>query len=252
MIGIPFVMTNAMKDALRRCGLAEADIDEMTPTEARKLLETPDPHAVRMFFKIFVDLAARSLSGHPAPGCLQMSRKYPNDDDLVPTRYRLDSADLVERMARDALVDSEAGHNVYIEPRFVNFGLKGRTRGGLEDTACTFASVIDSDAYKHRAWWPPAGVRPTLTVETSPGNHQFWFFFDKAIGPKRAKELGERLRKATGCDHDSGAPTQPFRVAGTVNYPNKAKLDLGRTVTPTWIFASSIDISGLTPWASKI
>ena len=75
MIGIPFVMTNAMKDALRRCGLAEADIDEMTPTEARKLLETPDPHAVRMFFKIFVDLAARSLSGHPAPGCLQMSRK---------------------------------------------------------------------------------------------------------------------------------------------------------------------------------
>jgi hypothetical protein len=249
--GIPFVMTTAMKDALRRCGLADADIDEMTPGEAHKLLMTPDPHTVRMFFKIFAALAERSLGGHPPPGYLQMSRKHPNDDDLVPTRYRLDNADLVERMTHDAQVDSEAGHNVYVEARFVKFSLRGKKRGGLEDTACVFALVVDSDVYQHMGWKPRAGVRPTLTVETSPGNHQFWFFFDKAISSARAKELGERIRKATGSDHETGTPTQPYRVAGTVNYPNRTKADRGRVVTPTWIFASSIDISGLTPWTPK-
>ena len=73
--GIPFVLTRAMREALRRCGLTDSDISELTPGEAHKRLETPDPHAVRMFFKIFVDLAARSLGGHPAPGCPQIESK---------------------------------------------------------------------------------------------------------------------------------------------------------------------------------
>ena len=95
-------------------------------------------------------------------------------------------------MTRDALVDSEAGHNVYIEPRFVNFGLKGKARGGVEDTACIFASVIDSDVYKHKAWWPPAGVRPTLTIETSPGQPSVLVFLRQG----HRSQAGERIGRA--------------------------------------------------------
>ena len=84
---------------------------------------------------------------------------------------------------------------------------------------------------------PPSDMRPSLTVETSPGNHQFWYFFEKAIGPAQARELGARIRKATGSDHDTGTPTQPYRDAGTVNNPNRVKLDRGRVATPTWVLA---------------
>ena len=82
--GIAFMITNAMKEALRHRGLADADIEQMTPGEAHKLLLTPDPYAVRRFFEDFVALADRSLGGHPPPGCLQMCRKHPNDKELIP------------------------------------------------------------------------------------------------------------------------------------------------------------------------
>ena len=232
--GVAFMMTHSMKAALRARGFVDADIENMKPGEAHKILLTSDERAVRNFLETFVALAASSLGGHPAPGCLQMCRKHPSDDRLVPTRYRFDSPDLVDRMTRDALVDSEAGHNVYVEPRFVKFGLKGKARGELKDTVCVFALVVDSDIDKDMGWDPPVGVRPTLTVQTSADNRQFWFFFDHAISPARAQRLGEGLRRITGGDFDTGTPTQPYRVAGTVNYPDKAKVARGRVVTPTF------------------
>jgi hypothetical protein len=194
---------------------------------------TPDERTVRSFLEAFVALAASSLGGFSPPGCLQMCRKHPSDDDLVPTRYAF-GADLVEHMTRDALVDSEAGHNVYVEARFVKFGLQGKARGKLKDTACVFALVVDSDADKNMAWIPPAGMRPTLTVETSPGNAQYWFCFEHALAAGYAQRLGEGLRRGTGCDSDTGNPTQPYRIPGTANYPDKVKIARGRVVTPTF------------------
>jgi hypothetical protein len=157
----------------------------------------------------------------------------PNNHDLVPIRYKLDSADLVDRLVHDAVTDSAAGLNVYIEGRIVRSGLRGKKRGGLEDTVCVFALVVDSDADKSMAWTPSAANCPTMVVETSPGNQQYWFFFKEALHPTRARRLGEGLRAATSCDSDTGTVTQPYRVSGTVNYPNKAKIDRGRIVAPT-------------------
>jgi len=205
-----------------------------------KILLAPDERSVRSFLEAFVALAIASLDGHSPPGVLQMTRKYPNDDDLVPTRYRLDGADLVEHMTHDALIDSEAGHNVYVEGRLVNAGLRGRKRGELSDTSCVFALVVDSDADKNMAWIPPAGVRPTLVIETSPNNHQFWFFLERALSPKRAQRLGEGLRHATGGDSDTGNPCQPYRLGGTVNYVSKSKIARGRVITPTLFLGAAL------------
>ena len=90
------------------------------------------------------------------------------------------------------------------------------------------------------AWIPPAGVRPTLTVETSPGNAQYWFFFERALAPGNAQRLGEGLRRATGCDSDTGNPTQPYRIPGTVNYPDKVKIARGRKITPTFFYGAAL------------
>ena len=230
---IPFMMTNAMKHALRQRGLADADIDAMTPAEAHKLLLSPDPHTVRGFLEAFVALAIASLVGHPPPGLLQMCRKHPDDNDVVPVRYRLDDVDLVDQMTQDALVASEAGLNVYIEGRLVRSDLRGKKRGELKDTVCVFALTVDSDADKNKGWMPSASMRPTLAVETSPGNAQYWFFFECALSPERAQGLGESLRRMTGSDFDTGNPTQPYRIPGTLNYPNKTKIARGRVITPT-------------------
>ena len=86
-------------------------------------------------------------------------------------------------------------------------------------------------------------VRPSVTVATSPGNFQFWFFFKEAIDVKTAKRLGERIRHATRSDSDTGNPVQPYRVAGTTNYPSKAKIERGRVVVPTQL--DEFDIEAL-------
>jgi RepB DNA-primase from phage plasmid len=200
----------------------------------------PDERSVRDFLEAFVGLAISSLGGRQPPGLLQMTRKWPDEEDLVPTRYHLDSADLVDRMTQDALSDSKNGHNCYIEGRLVNFGLRGKKRGELSDSSCCFALAVDSDSDKGMAWIPPAGVRPTMVSQTSPNNHQFWFFFQHAISAKRAQLLGESLRRATRCDSDTGSVTQPYRIPGTTNFVNKVKIARGRIVTPTLFLGAAL------------
>lgn len=238
--GIAFMLTGAMKTALRARGLTDIDIENLTPEDAHKILLTPDERAVRGFLGAFVALAVASLDGHSPPGLVQMCHKHPNDNDVIPARYRLDETDLVDHLARDAVVASGAGLNTYIEGRLVKPGLRGKKRGELGDTACALALVVDSDVDKGMGWNPPAGVRPTLSVETSPGNAQYWFFFERALSPMRAQRLGEALRRVTGGDADTGNPCQPYRIPGTTNYPNKAKVARGRVVTPTLFLGAQL------------
>jgi hypothetical protein len=234
---IPFMITNAMKAALRKRGFSDPDIEGMTPEGAYKALLVADPNEVRDFVTALVTLATASLGGHPTPGALQVCRLHPSNGRMVTARHRLDD---VDGMVSAALTASENGQNAYIEGRLVNFSLRGAKRGELEDTVCVFALTIDSDADRDAAWTPPPGTRPTIVVQTSPGvpgNHHYWFFLKKAIHPQQAQQLGERIRRATGADSDSGNPVQPYRIGGTVSYPNKAKIARGRIVTWTQVIA---------------
>jgi hypothetical protein len=183
---------------------------------------------VREFLQIISDQARAATAGFERPGLLQMSRLHPTSEQLVPSRYRIGD---IEHMVAAAISDSEAGHNVYIEGRTVREDLRGSVRGTLEDTRAVFAIVIDSDADKGMGWQPTVPV--SMTVETSPGNYQYWFFLRKAVTPQVGKALGERIRAATGTDHDTGNVVQPYRVAGTVNYPNGNKIQRGRVTVPT-------------------
>jgi hypothetical protein len=61
------------------------------------------------------------------------------------------------------------------------------------------------------------------------GNRHNWFFLKEGIRAAVAKPIGEAMRAALGSDSDTGTVTQPYRVAGTPNYPSKAKKKRGRT-----------------------
>src|SRR5262249_32787330 len=198
--------------------------------------QKPDSRPVREFLSTLT-AQAKAATRHTVekgkhPGLLQISLVHPTDEKISGIyRYELDDPELVESMTSDALNASKSGHNVYIEGRTVRRGLGPKQRGGLEDTGAVFALVVDSDGDKGLAWSPTVPV--SLAVETSPGNTHFWFFLEIALDPAPVQKLGARLRAATNADDDTGNVCQPYRVAGTTNYPGEKKRARGRVVTGT-------------------
>ena len=192
-----------------------------------------DEATVRRFIELINEHAKGVINGADPPGFLQLCRINPLDEKtVVPSRFEIGD---VERMIQTATDDAVAGHNVYIEARTVRPGLRGSKRGLLEDTAWVFGLVADCDADKDKGG--NITVRPSLAVETSPGNYHLWYLFTRAIPATQAKAIGDAIRANSGTDHDTGVVTQCYRVPGTPNFPSPAKRARGRlTVEPTRIF----------------
>jgi hypothetical protein len=161
------------------------------------------------------------------PGVLQVFRIHPTSDDVaIVGRYRLGDAKEVKRMADDVIAAAEAGHNVYVEARLVGDHVRGTARGELGDTTAVFALVIDRDGYSGKAGTDFA--EPTMRVETSENGAHDWFFLSEPITGREGQALGEALRLRLGADSATFKPTQPYRVAGTPNFPNLKKTANGR------------------------
>ena len=192
-----------------------------------------DEATVRQFIELINEHVKGAINGAGQPGVLQLCRINPLDDkSIVPSRFQIGD---VEHMVQTATGDAAAGHNVYIEARTVRDGLRGNKRGGLEDTAWVFGLVADCDADKNKGG--NITVKPSLAVETSPGNFQLWYLFTRAIPAEQARVIGDAIRASSGTDQDTGVVTQCYRVPGTPNFPSLKKQARGRvTVEPTRIF----------------
>ena len=194
-----------------------------------------DEGAVREFVTTISTLAVKLAEMSGKPGFLQLSRLNCVDDKMVPSRFRIDDP---EAIIKAATFDAVAGFNVYIEARTVRADLRGPTRGTLADTEFVFALVIDVDNDKRKGG--VVSICPSLVVETSSGNFHYWLFFNRPVLAKQGKEIGDAIRAASGADGDTGVVTQPYRVAGTPNFPSKAKRARGRlAVEPTRIVEHS-------------
>ena len=68
-----------------------------------------------------------------------------------------------------------------------------------------------------------------MTVETSPGNFHYWYLFDRPVSAKQAKLIGDALRARDRRGRRHGRRHPAYRVAGTPNFPSKAKQARGRT-----------------------
>jgi hypothetical protein len=192
-----------------------------------------DEPTVRHFVELIHTRAAHAING--GEGVLQLVRIHPADESVSVSRYTIGDA---EHMAQDAIAFGAAGHNVYVEGRTVRADLRGNKRGDLKDTVKVFALVVDSDNDKGKAWTPT--MQASIVVETSPGNAHFWFCLAQAVDAAEGKKIGERMRRSTGADQDTGVVTQCYRVAGTPNFPGKAKRKRGRVlVEPTKIVEQS-------------
>jgi hypothetical protein len=144
---------------------------------------TVDAGEIERFLKIISSHIAEltKKAGTNSPGVLNLCRISPLDSDKVLTQAF--AVDDVAHMIEAAVADA-AHLNVYVETRTVRPGLRG-CRGDHNDTRCVYALVVDSDGDKGKAC--NLSVRPSLTVETSPGNHHFGFSCRARFAPTRPR-----------------------------------------------------------------
>ncbi len=127
-----------------------------------------------------------------------------------------------------------ARFNVYVEGRTIDVRASAR-RGSANATRGVFAFVDDSDGEKGKGG--DLKLSPTWSVESSPGNRHNWILLDRALTPEQAEPLGRALRAWIGSDSATAKLTQPYRVAGTPNFPDARKRARGRVVSPTRILS---------------
>ncbi|ABE61239.1 RecA-family ATPase-like protein [Nitrobacter hamburgensis X14] len=122
------------------------------------------------------------------------------------------------------------GANVYTGLHLMKTGLARGKRGTRSDVVAVLGLVADMDADTGNAGNLP--FEPSYIIETSPGNQQPVWLFDKPLTVTEAVPLAAALKRATGSDHGTADVDHVWRIPGTKNWPNEAKLKRGRSAEP--------------------
>lgn len=155
--------------------------------------------------------------------------------------------DVAGMMAQAERWNAEPHRNVYAATSAMVPQLHTGLKGSEADVAAVLALVCDFDAkddpnaanYAARLPLPPNAV-----IETSPGSYQAFYILAEPSTKDAAKPIAEKLANFAGCDKVSKDVSHVWRVAGTLNYPNRKKLEAGRSREP---FAARF----VKPWDGK-
>ncbi|ACM26513.1 DUF3987 domain-containing protein [Rhizobium rhizogenes] len=163
----------------------------------------------------------------------------------------------------DGMLDAILAHastpnaNVFTGLQVMRKGLARGKRGGEADIVAVLGLVVDLDADTGRAGTMP--IEPNSVLETSAGNYQPFVLFDRAVTPAEAKPLAAALKRATVSDHGTADIAHVWRIPGTLNWPNRKKLERGRSPDPVCVVVdmawdgslTSVDDlrAALEPWA---
>lgn len=123
------------------------------------------------------------------------------------------------------------GANSYVGLQVMRRGLERGKRGNESDIVAVLGLVADMDADtgNNAGDYP---LPPNYIVESSAGNFQAFWLFDKPVKPEVAKGIARGLKAATVSDHCTADITHVWRVPGTLNHPNAKKLERGRSPDP--------------------
>ncbi|MCK0197744.1 AAA family ATPase [Ancylobacter sp. 6x-1] len=132
------------------------------------------------------------------------------------------------------------GANVYCGLQVMRRSLARGQRGGAADVVAVLGLVADMDADTGRAsgGYP---LPPNITLETSPGNRQPMWLFDRPVTPDVARAIARGLKAVTGSDHGTVDLAHVWRVPGTLNWPGNAKIARGRNPEP-------VAVTAIEPW----
>jgi hypothetical protein len=193
-----------------------------------------DVTAIRTHLTALHRHAAAVMNGINRRAVIQLCTKFPDAPGMCVSAF--DVGD-VDHMVQATMRESRCGRNCYCEARLVRPGLP-KERGKAHATLAVFALVADHDSDRNRA----GRINPdaSLTVETSPpANVHQWFLLKQPLDVDTAKSVGDQLRKLIAADSCTAVPTGCFRVGGSPNFVDQAKIDRGRVITPTRLIGVS-------------
>ncbi len=139
----------------------------------------------------------------------------------------------IEQMkARIDECSKQKHRNIYMPLCVMRSDLPAGKKGSEKDIVAVFGLVADFDDNDAANWANRIPCNPSYVLETSPGRFQVGFLFDKPLSPKKAKPMAQGLKNYCNCDHGTADISHVWRIPGALNWPNKKKVDSGRSPEP--------------------
>jgi RepB DNA-primase from phage plasmid len=139
----------------------------------------------------------------------------------------------VKIMADVAAAYAQREHlNVYAPWAVFRSDLELRAKGDEKHVISTLALVADLDNDKDELPLSILPIDAPYVIESSAGNFQPVFPLARALANGEAKALAVALSDFVGGDAGTKDLSHVWRVPGTLNWPNKKKLDRGRPPEP--------------------
>jgi hypothetical protein len=143
-------------------------------------------------------------------------------------RFRIgDVAGMVETIMG---FENHPSANLYAPWSVFRRDLSPGRKGAESDVVAVLAAVPDLDNDKYTLGKLP--IEAPYIVETSPGNFQPIYIFDKPLAPADAKPVLAALSDFIGGDSGTKDCSHVWRIPGTKNIPTKSKLARGRSPVP--------------------
>jgi hypothetical protein len=186
---------------------------------------------VGTFVKTIHDLAA-SMTGKGRLVVASFGQNPTTGVDLTPKVEQFDIGDIAGMTKTILSLSVERHRNVYVPMSIV----RPETHRGKKGTEADIVAVLglvadfdDDDAWNYESRLP---IEPSMVLETSEGRFQAFILFDHPVPLDQAKPIAQRLKQAAQCDHGTADCSHVWRVPNTPNWPNKKKVDEGRSPDP--------------------
>ena len=126
----------------------------------------------------------------------------------------------------------ELHRNVYMPLCLMRPDLPAGKKGGIADIVSVFGVCADFDDENAAQYIKRLPLKPDIVLKTSQGRYQAMFLFSRPTSIKAAKDIAALLQEYSNCDHGTKDISHVWRICETLNYPNKKKVDEGRSPEP--------------------
>jgi predicted P-loop ATPase len=190
-----------------------------------------DRSAVEQHLSLLHDLAR--ASGAAGKLVLFAVGENPQTGRKVKPRAQHFAIGDVSMMAEAAIGLAQHAHlNVYAPWAVFRNDLACNAKGTETEVVTTLALVADLDNDKGKLPLTTLPIEAPYVIESSSGNFQPVFPFSRALANGEAKALATSLSDFIGGDAGTKDLSHVWRVPGTLNWPNKKKLERGRSAEP--------------------
>jgi putative DNA primase/helicase len=184
--------------------------------------------------RIEADLRQRHEWAKLVPGVLHFLAVYSDPDVKEKGQVKILNVPVGDVAASIDFVmsfEDKAHWNVYISLNVFRRDLPRTKRPSAIDCISVIGLVADCDTDLNRN--RPIPVAATFEINSSPDNYQRAFIFDPPVPPGGVAPAAEALRNAANADKGTIDLDHVWRIDGTLNWPNYAKVhERGRAREP--------------------